>query len=85
MQKSAVIVLLLLLQRRYLLAVWLTWQLRLLLGSLLALVQVLNPGLTRLLLHPSLERRVEVVLDVVVRAAMQKASDLGPAIAVLLV
>ena len=46
---------------------------------------MLNPGLTRLLLHPSLERRVEVVLDVVVRAAMQKASDLGPAIAVLLV
>lgn len=85
MQKSAVIVLLLLLQRRYLLTVWLTWQLRLELGSLLALVQVLNPGLTRLLLHPSLERRVEVVLDVVVRAAMQKASDLGPAIAVLLV
>lgn len=85
MQKSAVIVLLLLLQRRYLLTVWLTWQLRLELGSLLALVQVLNPSLTRLLLHPSLERRVEVVLDVVVRAAMQKASDLGPAIAVLLV
>lgn len=85
MQKSAVIVLLLLLQRRYLLTVWLAWQLRLELGSLLALVQVLNPGLTRLLLHPSLERRVEVVLDVVVRAAMQKASDLGPAIAVLLV
>jgi hypothetical protein len=85
MQKSAVIVLLLLLQRRYLLTVWLTWQLRLELGSLLALVQVLNPGLTRLLLHPSLERRVEVVLYVVVRAAMQKASDLGPAIAVLLV
>jgi len=49
----------------------------------LTLVEALDAGLTGLLLHFSLERGVEVVLDVVVSAAREKLRDFRPSVAVL--
>ena len=49
----------------------------------LGLIEALDAGLARLLLHFSLQGRVEVVLDVVIGAAGEELRDLGPSIAVL--
>lgn len=55
------------------------------LGSRLALVEVLDASLARLLLHFAFERGVEMVLNVVVRSAVEKSRYFGPPVSEFLV
>lgn len=59
------------------------WQF--LLGPCLALVEVLDASLSRLLLHFSLQSTVEVILYMVIGATVQKSRDFGPPVTEFLV
>lgn len=48
----------------------------------LTLVQALDAGLARLLLHLAFQSGVEMILDVIVRAAIQVLRDLRPPISI---